>query len=352
MLAGCIGDLWQRLRDGRVGCGRTPESDGPDARAAHQYAVTIGCFILPADTFLVKVRLQSALLSLSALVDRTAVPPITRFAPSPTGYLHLGHAYSACLAARAAGPDGSFLLRLEDIDATRCTQTFRDAVIEDLHWLGLRWPEPVRYQSHHLDDYAAALTTLRDRGLLYPCFCTRRDILAEIGDIHRAPHGPDGPHYPGTCRSLSPTEQTDRMSGGQPYALRLNMTEALRQISDPLRWHDSRAGWQTASPQMFGDVVLARKDTPTSYHLAVTLDDARQGITLVTRGEDLFAATHIHRLLQALFDLPVPSYDHHPLLCGPDGKRYAKRDHSLTLRTLREQGETPSEIMSRLGLSA
>lgn len=279
------------------------------------------------------------------------MPTVTRFAPSPTGYLHLGHAYSACLAARAAGPDGTFLLRLEDIDSTRCTEDFCAAVSEDLHWLGLRWPQPVRRQSQHLADYARAISALTDQGLLYPCFCTRKEILAEIGDIHRAPHGPDGPLYPGTCRHRSPAERADRIAAGEAYALRLDMTKARRRVSSPLRWHDAEAGWQTATPDLFGDVVLARKDTPTSYHLAVTLDDALQGVTLITRGTDLFAATHIHRLLQALFDLPVPDYAHHPLLCGPDGKRYAKRDLSLTLRALRADGITPAQVRLRLGLS-
>lgn len=279
------------------------------------------------------------------------MPHVTRFAPSPTGFLHLGHAYSALRAAAAAGPGGTFLLRLEDIDSIRCTPDYCDAVEEDLRWLGLDWPQPVRRQSRHLDEYARAIATLADQGLLYPCFCTRREILAEIGDIHRAPHGPDGPLYPGTCRHRSATERAERMAAGEPYALRLDMTEARRRAGPSLRWHDVEAGWQDATPEMFGDVVLARKDTPTSYHLAVTLDDALQGITLVTRGTDLFAATHIHRLLQALFGLPVPSYAHHPLLCGPDGKRYAKRDRSLTLRSLRTDGISPAEVRTRLGLS-
>jgi len=271
------------------------------------------------------------------------MPETTRFAPSPTGHLHLGHAASAVFAARAAEDGGRFLLRIEDIDVTRCRPEFTDAILEDLAWLGLRWETPVRRQSEHLDDYRAALERLEGLGLLYPCFCTRKDIQREIGDIHRAPHGPDGPVYPGTCRALPAAEAAARRRAGEPYALRLNMAEAIR-VAGPLTWHDRAAGLQRARPEVFGDVVLARKDTPTSYHLSVTLDDALQGITLVTRGQDLFEATHIHRLLQALLGLDTPAYHHHPLLTGPDGRRLAKRDRSLTLRALRESGATPEAV--------
>jgi len=278
---------------------------------------------------------------------------VTRFAPSPTGYLHLGHAYSALFTARAAGPEGRFLLRIEDIDLIRCKPEFTDAVFEDLAWLGLTWETPVRHQSAHLDTYRAALERLDARGVLYPCFCTRKDIQREIGDIHRAPHGPDGPLYPGTCRTLSPTEARDRMAAGESYALRLDSARALADVgAQALTWTDRDAGPVTATPEVFGDVVLARKDTPTSYHLSVTVDDAVQDITLVTRGEDLRPATHIHRLLQALLDLPVPEYRFHPLLTGPDGKRFAKRDRSLTLRALRAAGVTPEEIRRRVGLAS
>lgn len=272
----------------------------------------------------------------------------TRFAPSPTGFLHLGHACSALFAAAAAGPGGRFLLRLEDIDTSRCRPEFATALEEDLAWLGLTWEQPVRVQSQHGEDYAAALARLDAKGLLYPCFCTRADIQREIGDIHRAPHGPDGSIlYPGTCRTLSAPERSERIAAGQPYALRLDMAAALAQTG-PLWWEDAAAGRQLAQPEPFGDVVLARKDTPTSYHLSVTVDDALQGVTLVTRGLDLFAATHVHRLVQALLGLPVPRYHHHPLLTGPDGRRYAKRDRSLTLRALRDQGVTPQALYTRL----
>lgn len=269
---------------------------------------------------------------------------VTRFAPSPTGYLHLGHAYSALFAARAAGDDGRFLLRIEDIDKGRCRPAFEDAIYEDLAWLGLDWEQPVRRQSDHFDDYHAALDELADAGLTYPCFCTRKDIQAEIDAAGGAPHGPDGPVYPGTCRHLSKSERQDRISSGEAHAVRLDMTEAVNRTG-ALTWHDAAKGDVTARPERFGDVVLARKDTPTSYHLSVTLDDHIQGITLVTRGTDLFEASDVHRLLQALLELHVPAYHHHPLLIGDDGKRFAKRDKSLTLRELRESGNAPDDVI-------
>lgn len=274
---------------------------------------------------------------------------ITRFAPSPTGYLHLGHAFSALFAqhqARAAG--GRFLLRLEDIDTVRCRPEFAEAILTDLRWLGLDWDGPVRKQSEHLDDYRTALGRLQGRGLLYPCFCTRKEIEAEIARSGHAPHGPDGVLYPGTCRGLDPSERQHRLDSGQPYALRLDMQAAIAQAG-PLTWRDLEAGLQTARPDIFGDVVLARKDTPTSYHLAVVWDDALQGITLVTRGHDLFEASHVHRLLQALLALPVPDYRHHPLLTDAEGRRYAKRDKALTIASLRQSGHTPAQIRERTG---
>lgn len=275
---------------------------------------------------------------------------VTRFAPSPTGYLHLGHAYSALLsfdAARATG--GRFLLRLEDIDTTRCRPEFDAGILEDLGWLGLQWETPVRRQSEHLGDYRAVLARLEADGLLYPCFCTRKEIQAEVASSPSAPHGPDGVLYPGTCRSLSTLERQERINAGAAHCLRLDMAAATRRTG-PLTWHDRAAGPQEARPQVFGDVVLARKDTPTSYHLSVTWDDALQGVTLITRGQDLFEATHVHRLLQALLDLPVPEYHHHGLLTDETGRRLAKRDRALTLRALREAGETPADIRRRVGL--
>lgn len=278
--------------------------------------------------------------------------PATRFAPSPTGYLHLGHAYSALFAAREAA-GGMFILRIEDIDRGRCRPEFTAAILEDLAWLGLRWEQPVRRQSEHMDDYAAALAPLDAMGLIYPCFCTRADIAREIAGAGAAPHavqglGPDGPIYPGICRRLARGEAQERRASGEAYALRLNMTLAAS-VAGPLAWYDRDRGEQRAQPELFGDVVLARKDTPTSYHLAVTVDDALQGVELVTRGEDLFAATHVHRLLQALLLLPTPEYRHHRLLVGGSGVRLAKRDQAATLRSLREAGKTPDEVRRLVG---
>ena len=270
---------------------------------------------------------------------------ITRFAPSPTGELHLGHAHCALFAfAEARTGGGRFLLRLEDIDRTRCRADFAASILADLGWLGLDWERPVRRQSEHFDDYRAALARLEAAGLLYPCFCTRKDI-AQAG---HAPHGPDGPLYPGTCRALADGARTARMASGQAYALRLDMAAAIRRAG-PLSWHDRTAGRVKARPGMFGDVVLARKDTPASYHLAVTVDDALQGVTLVTRGEDLFAATHVHRLLQSLLDLPAPAYAHHRLLTDEHGRRFAKRDRALTLRSLRDAGRSAAEVREMAG---
>lgn len=274
---------------------------------------------------------------------------VTRFAPSPTGHLHLGHAHSALFGWRAAmAPQGRFLLRIEDIDPQRCRPEFERDLMEDLAWLGLSWDGPVRRQSDHLDDYRAALRRLHDMGVVYPCFCTRKDIAAEIARAGHAPHGPDGPLYPGICRTLPASERADRMAAGQAYAWRLDMAAAAG-LTGPLRWLDHGRGWQAATPEILGDVVLARKDTPTSYHLSVTVDDDLQGVTLVTRGEDLFFATHLHRLLQALLGLRVPEWHHHGLLTNGRGERLAKRDRAQTLRSLREAGHTPAEVRALAG---
>ena len=284
-----------------------------------------------------------------AMLARGMSDIVTRFAPSPTGYLHLGHAYSALVGWRAAREGGGrFLLRIEDIDRARCRPEFTAAIFEDLAWLGLDWDGEVRVQSEHFGDYRAALDRLAARGLLYPCFCTRAGIKAEVREAARAPHGIDGPLYPGTCRALAPAERERRIAAGASFALRLDAARAAT-LAGPLWWRDEIAGRVAADPASHGDVVLARKDTPTSYHLAVTVDDAAQGVTLVTRGEDLFAATHIHRLLQALLDLPVPRWRHHPLLTDAGGRRYAKRDRALTLRALREAGRTPPEVQAMAG---
>jgi glutamyl-Q tRNA(Asp) synthetase len=279
---------------------------------------------------------------------------VTRFAPSPTGYLHLGHAYAALFAWHTATDEGGrFLLRIEDIDAGRARADFEAALLDDLAWLGLDWPAPVRRQSEHFDDYRAALDRLAAQDLLYPCFCTRADIRAEIERAGAAPHatshGPDGaPLYPGTCRALDASLRAERIAAGAPHALRLDVARASAQAG-PLRWHDCVQGDIVARPAIFGDVVLARRDTPASYHLAVTLDDHLQGVTLVTRGEDLFESTHVHRLLQALLGLDVPDYHHHRLLLDDTGKRFAKRDRAVSLRDLRARGATPAEVRALAG---
>jgi glutamyl-Q tRNA(Asp) synthetase len=274
---------------------------------------------------------------------------VTRFAPSPSGYLHLGHAYSALFAARAA-KGGRFLLRIEDIDRGRCRPAFEAAIHEDLAWLGLAWETPVRRQSDRMDDYAAALARLRDQGLVYPCFCTRKEIRAEIARAGRAPHGPDGPLYPGTCRTLARSERQAREAEGRAYGLRLDVARAV-ETAGPLTWTDQDRGTHHAEPGLLGDVVLARKDVATSYHLAVTLDDAIQGVTLVTRGEDLLPATHVHRLLQALLDLPVPRWRHHRLLTDGTGERLAKRSDALAVRALRAAGKSPAEVRAMAGFA-
>jgi len=276
---------------------------------------------------------------------------VTRFAPSPTGLLHLGHAHAALFAwreARSAG--GRFLVRIEDIDATRCRPEYTKAILEDLAWLGLDWDGAVRVQSAHLAEYAAALEALAGRGLLYPCFCTRAEIAREIAAIGNAPHGADGPLYPGTCRALSASERASRIAAGTPYALRLDIAAAVTAAGAPLLCEEVGEGVFAADPApRFGDVVLGRKDVPASYHLCVTHDDAAQGVTLVTRGEDLRPAVHLHRLLQALLGWPVPRWRHHPLLRGPDGVRLAKRDRAATLRSLREAGQSPASVRALAG---
>ena len=268
---------------------------------------------------------------------------VTRFAPSPTGYLHLGHAFSALFCRDAAGTDGRFLLRIDDIDQERCRPEFEAAIYEDLGWLGLDWERPVERQSDFLVEYDGVVARLRDRGVLYPCFCSRRDIRAEIARMASAPHGPDGPLYPGTCRGLSEAERRDRISAGAPYALRLDVMAAER-LTGALEWHDLGAGRQRARPALMGDVVLARKEAMASYHLSVVVDDHRQGVTLVTRGLDLLPSTHVQRLLQSLLGYPTPAYHHHALLTDESGIRLAKRADSLAIRALRAGGMGPEAV--------
>ncbi|WP_419255054.1 tRNA glutamyl-Q(34) synthetase GluQRS [Caulobacter sp. ErkDOM-YI] len=274
----------------------------------------------------------------------------TRFAPSPTGYLHRGHAFSALTAFEAArAADGRFILRIEDIDATRSRPEYEAAIAEDLAWLGLDWEQPVRRQSEHLADYHVAIETLRTRGLVYRCFRTRKEL-----DIGRAPHGPQEPFISGP---LPTAEDAERLGRGEAFAWRLSLSAAKTALGgfDDLTFleegagPDGQSGLIHARPETAGDIVLARKDVGVAYHLAVVLDDALQGVTHVIRGEDLFEAAHIQRLLQALLGLPTPIYRHHRLLVGPDGKRYAKRDRAQTLRELRAAGVTPADLRTEMG---
>ncbi len=267
---------------------------------------------------------------------------VTRFAPSPTGYLHIGHALSALAGWRPArGQAGRFLLRIEDIDRTRCREAFDAAILEDLAWLGIDWDGEVRRQSRHLADYASVLAGLRARRLVYPCFCSRSRIVRES----EAPHGPLGPVYPGTCRNLAGDEREARIAAGENHAWRLDVGAAARQAG-PLTWRQRDGTVHRVDPFIGGDVVLGRRETPVSYHLAVTHDDHAQGVTVVTRGRDLEPSTHVHRLIQALMGWNEPVYDHHRLLLRGDGRRYAKRDSAATIRSLREEGHTPEAVLA------
>lgn len=280
---------------------------------------------------------------------------ITRFAPSPSGDLHLGHAYSAKLNYDfAKDNDGEFILRIEDIDHLRCKPEYEQGIFEDLRWLGLTWKEPLRRQSEHFDGYQDALDKLSAMGLLYPCFCTRKDIRAEIDDSSRAPHmkpklGPEGLIYPGICKNLTNHDRQQKFKDAVPHAMRLDMKKALKKVNGPLYWTDLETGTQLADPELLGDVVLARKDFPTSYHLSVVVDDHIQEITHVIRGQDLYYASHFHRLLQYLLGLNTVTYDHHPLLMTKDGNRLAKRDKSITIRSIRESGKKPDELDTLIG---
>lgn len=288
--------------------------------------------------------------------------PVFRFAPSPNGQLHLGHAYSALLNARMANEsEGRFLLRMEDIDTARCTPQLEQDIYDDLHWLGLKWEQPVRRQSEHFSEYRNALTKLADKGLVYPAFLSRTEVREQIGEAHAKgeewPSDPDGtPLYPKSERKLSEKEQTERIVSGAPYAWRLDMDKAIAAASESLFWNESgigpngETGRLPVNPAQWGDVVIARKDTPTSYHLSVVVDDALQGITHIVRGRDLFHATSVHRLLQKLLDLPEPLYHHHDLVLGDDGLKLAKSRKDTALSSLREQGFTPADIRAKLSL--
>lgn len=276
---------------------------------------------------------------------------VTRFAPSPTGDLHLGSAYSAWVGwhrAREAG--GRFLVRIEDIDIRRCRHEYEQAILEDLKWLGLDWDGQVRRQSDHFADYGQALDQLATRGLIYPCFCSRADIARELAASAAAPHGslqgPDGPLYPGTCRSLTMAGRRSRLAAGVEHCLRLDAAKAMA-LAGPYQFVDESRGRIAGEPLLMGDFVIARKDTPTSYHLSVTVDDHLQGITLVTRGEDVFPSTHVHVLLQKLLGYETPLYAHHKLLTDAAGRRLAKRDRDLTISAMREAGLTPQQVIDK-----
>lgn len=271
---------------------------------------------------------------------------VVRFAPSPNGLLHLGHAYAAMVAhdfARARG--GRFLLRIEDIDSGRSRNEFVAAILEDLRWLGLDWDGDVIFQSERLDSYAVAADRLKVKGLLYPCFCTRSD-MRQLQELDPQPEGPDGPIYAGTCRHLEPEQAKVRVAA-EPHCWRLDVTKAVA-ITGPLQWLDERHGGQTSHPERLGDVILVPKETPVAYHLAVTLDDARDGITHIVRGDDLFASTDVHRLLQAVLDLPTPAYFHHPLLLDGKGEKLAKSRGSASLSVLRSAGHSGHGMLQDL----
>jgi glutamyl-Q tRNA(Asp) synthetase len=277
---------------------------------------------------------------------------VIRFAPSPTGFLHLGHAFAA-LTAQAAAQGGRFLLRIEDLDASRTRETLVEAIFADLRWLGLAWEEPVLRQSTRTCAYASALDELGAMGLIYRCFCTRGDIAAEIARSAEAPHGPDGPLYPSTCRQLSAKERVRLENAGAPYALRLHSTKAAALLGALFFEESERFPYAeykhiAVDPLLFGDVVLGRKDTPASYHLAVVIDDTAQGVTLVTRGRDLFPSTHVQRVLQSLLGLPAPKYAHHRLVLDADGRKMSKREHAQSLQDLRRTGVRAHEIAAML----
>jgi glutamyl-Q tRNA(Asp) synthetase len=275
------------------------------------------------------------------------MPIVTRFAPSPTGELHLGSAYSAWFGwhrAREAG--GRFLVRIEDIDIRRCRREYERSILADLKWLGFDWDGDVRRQSDHFADYGRVLDQLDARGLVYPCFCSRADIARELAASAAAPHGPDGPLYPGTCRHLSVAERRFRLAAGEEHCLRLDAGKAAALIG-PYQFTDETRGLIDGQPLLMGDFVIARKDTPTSYHLSVTVDDHLQGVTLITRGEDVLPSTHVHALLQKLLGYETPLYAHHTLLTDPTGRRFAKRDRDMTIRAMREAGLPPKQVIDK-----
>jgi len=282
--------------------------------------------------------------------------PVLRFAPSPNGYLHLGHAYSALLNYKMAKElGGRFLLRIEDIDLQRSRPEYEAAIFEDLAWLGIEWEEPVMRQSQRFADYELALDRLDSRGLVFPCFCSRSDIAAKVAELGVWQLDPDGqPLYPGTCKHLSEAERRGRLASGQYAARRLDMARALANAEGQFGWNEYSEGREArainAEPSLWGDAVIGRKDVPTSYHLAVVVDDAAQGVTDIVRGLDLFNATSLHRLLQEWLDLPAPNYHHHHLLTDDEGHKLSKSLKAKSLRQLRADGVTPADIRQRVGL--
>ena len=276
---------------------------------------------------------------------------VTRFAPSPSGPLHVGHLLAALQARRLADAHGGrCLLRVEDIDTRAQHPEYLELMYEDLNWLGLKFDGEVMVQTRRFDVYGKVLENLRRMGLLYPCFCTRSEIKAQLAEMGRAPHATLGYLYPGTCSHLPDSEVQERLAAGVPHSWRLNMRRVQDLVGCPV-WHDMHRGTQRCVPTEYGDVVLARKDFPASYHLCVVVDDAAQGVTHVTRGADLFESTHIHRALQAVLGLPVPQYCHHSLLRDNSGKRLAKRDGARSIASLRESGYSPQQVLDSLQIA-
>ena len=274
---------------------------------------------------------------------------ITRFAPSPTGRLHMGHAYSALFAESLAIKEGGkFLLRIEDIDTNRCREEYIEGIYEDLKWLGLRWDPVILIQSTRFDEYEKSINILRELGVLYPCFCSRKKIIVEQSNVGLAPHDAGLTKYSGNCRKMNPKEGKNRIAEGEPHSWRLDCSKAFS-ITGELQWFDRLAGNVNVNPSILGDVIISRKDIGTSYHLAVTLDDAEQGVSLISRGEDLMESTHVHRLLQCLLELPVPQWCHHKLIKNSDGKRFSKREGSLTLKEMRDSGIKAEDLRGELG---
>jgi glutamyl-Q tRNA(Asp) synthetase len=283
------------------------------------------------------------------------VKPVFRFAPSPNGYLHLGHAYSALLNQQLALESGGrLLIRIEDIDPERSRPHFEAAMFDDLAWLGLTWEKPPRRQSEHLLEYRSALDDLTRRELAYPCFCSRTEISEACGLHSDWPRDPDGsPHYPGTCRHLSPEERRSRVAAGEPFSLRLGMTRAMENVTEILTYSEYHEGLESiivaADPTLWGDALIGRRDVSASYHLACVLDDHLQGVTDIVRGDDLEAATSLHRLLQALLDLRTPVYRHHRVVKDEQGRKLSKSRSAVSLQELRAQGATPASLRLRLG---